>query len=109
MRPEQNVVGIAGAVVGLSGVQIVSANLAEENLALHAKATRGGGRAARGNQPRDHLELRTQIRIEGRASLGWSDLRRKRRGPIISGCVLNRIVQQAAGVDGLCSYRGVGL
>ncbi len=54
----------------LAGVQIVAADLAEKNLAFHAKAAAGGGGVAGGNQARDHLKLRTQRRIERRASAG---------------------------------------
>ena len=58
VRAEQDVVGIRIAVIGLAGVQIITANLAEKNLALHAKAAVRDGGAAGGDQPRDHLKLR---------------------------------------------------
>ena len=60
VRAEQHVVGRVGAVIGLAGVQIVAADLAEKNLAFHAEAAAGGGRVAGGNQTRDHLQLRAQ-------------------------------------------------
>ena len=60
VRAQQDVVGVVGAVIGLAGVQIVAADLAEENLAFHAKTAAGGGRAAGRDQARDHLQLRAQ-------------------------------------------------
>ena len=75
--PSSTLFGVAGAVIGLAGVQIVAADLAEKNLALHAKAAVGSGVLPAAIKPRDHLELRTQAGGEGRAALGRGDFRRK--------------------------------
>ena len=86
MRSQEDITGVIGAVVGLAGMQIVTADLDEKDLAFHAKTAVGGRCAAGSDQTRHHLKLRTQRGGKsGAAGFGRGDLGGKRHRPITAG------------------------
>src|ERR1019366_10110958 len=72
MRAIKN--GAAGGLIGLFAVQVVGADLAEKDLALHAKAAADGGPVTGFNEAGDHLELRAKRGVEFGAAGRRGDL-----------------------------------
>ena len=99
--------GAAGAG-RLAGVQIVAADRAEKNLALHAEAAGEGAAISGFDHPRDHLELRTEAGGEGvwRRRGRDGDGAGERRDPIIrGGRGGDGVVQQRPGLNAvLCDF-----
>src|ERR1017187_7537332 len=104
--------GAAGRLISLSAVEVIAADLAKEDLALHAEPAADGGPVTGLNEAGDHLELRAEGGVEFGAAGGRSDLedsraRKGRRPELLRGERINGVqyrgIQQRPGIDGVVS------
>ena len=109
--------GAPGGLIGLSTVKVIAADLAEEDLALHAKAATDGGPVTGFNEAGDHLELRAEGGVEFSAARGRGDLEspraREGRGPeLLRGGRINgvqyRSIKERPRIDGVVSDARIG-
>jgi len=87
VRADNHAVRVRRGIIGLAAMQVVTADLAKENLALHAESRwRAGGAAVSSiDEPRDHLNCVVRLEVKHAAAVRRGDLSWKRIGEKICG------------------------
>src|SRR5882672_8829235 len=96
--------------LGLAGVEIVTTDHAEKNLAQHAEAASREASVSRLDKARDHFELRAEIGTKSGAA--WRNDGRRKSGnapEICRGGVGDGVIEGRAGVNGVFGEVGISL